>query len=161
MASADFRSIARVLLQNRVDFIIVGGVSAVLQGAPITTFDLDVVHATDTENVKNLISALSELDAVYRAQPERRLRPKASHLQSPGHQLLLTRFGPLDLLGSIGTGLAYQDLLSESKIVNLGVDVSAHVLKLDKLISLKEELSGEKDVAVLAILRRVRDRSIE
>jgi hypothetical protein len=86
--------ILKVLTRRRVDFIIVGGVSAVLHGAPVTTFDLGVVHARDPENVTRLLSTLEELQAVYRVQPERQLRP--------GHQLLLTRFGPLDVLGLIG-----------------------------------------------------------
>jgi len=63
----------RVLTWHRVEFIVVGWVSAVLHGAPVTTFDLDVVHA--------------------RSQPARQLRPGESHLKGPGHQLLLTRFG--------------------------------------------------------------------
>ncbi len=33
-----------VLARHQVDFIVVGGV-AVIQGAPVTTFDLGVVHA--------------------------------------------------------------------------------------------------------------------
>ncbi len=33
------------LHRHRVDFIVVGGVCAVLHGAPVTTFDLDVVQA--------------------------------------------------------------------------------------------------------------------
>ena len=33
-----------------------------LHGAPVTTFDLDVVHARDPENIARLLSALEELD---------------------------------------------------------------------------------------------------
>jgi hypothetical protein len=91
--------ILKVLTQHRVDFIVVGGVSAVLHGAPVTTFDLDVVHARNRENVARMLSALEELEAVYRVQPERQLRPDESNLTGPGHQLLLTKFGPLDVLG--------------------------------------------------------------
>jgi hypothetical protein len=42
------------------------------------------------------------MGAVYRVQPDRRLEPDATHLRSPGRQLLMTRYGPLDLLGTIG-----------------------------------------------------------
>jgi hypothetical protein len=89
-----FLEILKVLIRHRVDFIVVGGVSAVLHGAPVTTFDLDVVHARNRENIARVLAALEELDAVYRAQPERQLRPDKSHLEGPGHQLLLTKFGP-------------------------------------------------------------------
>ncbi len=74
-----FLEILKVLTRRRVDFIIVGGVSAVLHGAPVTTFDLDVVHARDPENVTRLLSALEELEAVYRVQPERQSRPGETH----------------------------------------------------------------------------------
>jgi hypothetical protein len=87
----------------------VGGVSAVLHGAPVTTFDLGIVHSRDPENVTRLLSALEELDARYRFQPERQLRPDASHLAGPGHQLLLTMYGPLDVLAfSISRNLGFE-----------------------------------------------------
>jgi hypothetical protein len=40
-----------------VDFIVVGGVAIVLAGATYNTLDLDVVHSTDSENVKRLLAA--------------------------------------------------------------------------------------------------------
>ncbi len=132
----------------------VGGVAAVLQGAPVNTFDLDVVHSTDAANVERVLAALAELDAVYRAQPELRLRPNASHLSSPGHQLLITRLGPLDLLGSIGNRRTWPDLLPHSTELKVGPGVAVRVLDLETQIAVKEEVGGEKDLAVLPVLRR-------
>jgi hypothetical protein len=129
-------------------------VAAVLQGAPVNTFDLDVVHSTDAANVERVLAALAELDAVYRVQPELRLRPNASHLSSPGHQLLLTRLGPLDLLGSIGNQRTWQDLLPHCTELKVGAGVAVKVLDLETQIAVKEEVGGEKDLAVLPVLRR-------
>jgi len=42
-----------------VETIVVGGVAAVLQGAPIATFDLDLVHRRSEENVARLQDALT------------------------------------------------------------------------------------------------------
>jgi hypothetical protein len=137
-----------------VEFLIVGGVAAVLQGAPINTFDLDVVHSTAPANVSRALAALEELDAIYRAQPDLRLRPTTSHLSSAGHQLLLTRLGPLDLLGSIGNGRTYSDLLVHTTELKAGPSLSVRVLDLETQIAVKEEVGGEKDRAVLPILRR-------
>lgn len=128
--------------------------AAVLQGAPVNTFDLDVVHSTEAANVERVLAALAELDAVYRAQPELRLRPNASHLNSPGHQLLITRLGPLDLLGSIGNRRAWRDLLPHSTELKIGPGVAVRVLDLETQIAVKEEVGGEKDLAVLPVLRR-------
>jgi hypothetical protein len=45
MPATDFLAVIRALGEHRVDFIVVGGVAAVLAGAPISTFDLDLVHS--------------------------------------------------------------------------------------------------------------------
>ena len=51
------------LARHGVEFVVVGGVAAVLNGAPISTFDLDIVHARSEENLDRLLAALTELDA--------------------------------------------------------------------------------------------------
>jgi predicted nucleotidyltransferase len=154
MPRTDFQAILKTLVEHAVDFIVVGGVAAVLEGAPMTTFDLDVVHATGEPNIGRLLAALADLDAYYRAQPERCLRPGPSHLASPGHQLLMTRFGPLDLLGSIGHSHRYEDLLPHAVEMKIGESYKVRVLELGALIRVKEETGGEKDLAVLPLLRR-------
>jgi predicted nucleotidyltransferase len=150
----DFLEVLRVLIKHEVDFIVVGGVSAVLQGAPVNTFDLDLVHSRDSENIVRLLRALDSLDAIYRAQPDRRIKTSAAHLSSLGHQLLLTRFGPLDLLGTIGSGRGYEELLAHAVEMKLDDNLRIRVLDLETLIQTKEEIAGEKDNAVLPILRQ-------
>ena len=154
MAACNFREILRVLTKHGVEFVVVGGVSAVLQGAPVNTFDLDVVHSTEAPNVEKLMEALAELDAVYRLQPHRKLRPAASHLKSPGHQLLMTQFGPLDLLGRIGDGEGYHQIVGQADRMDIGDGLSVAVLTLVSLIRVKEATAGEKDYAMLPILKR-------
>jgi len=93
----------------------------VLQGAAINTlFDVEVVHSTDLENVDRLLAALESLDAFYRTQPERRLRPSASHLATRGRQTLMTKFGALDVLGHIGRGRTYADLIGHTVEMEIG-----------------------------------------
>ena len=125
-----------------------------LHGAPVTTFDLDVVHARNPENVARLLSALDELEAVYRIQPERQLRPAESHLAGPGHQLLLTKFCPLDVLGMIGKSRTWEDLYDHTRTIEIEPGVPVRVLDLEMLIAIKEELGFPKDVAMLPVLRQ-------
>ena len=73
-----------------------------IHGAPVTTFDIDIVHRRTHDNIERLTKALESLDAYYRHLPERLIRPTESHLATLDRQLLLTRFGPLDVLGMIG-----------------------------------------------------------
>jgi len=147
-------AIFRVLHAERVDFILVGGLSAALHGAPAQTVEVAIVHSREAANVQRLTKALESLDAIFRIQPERCIRPAPSHLAGAVHLNLLTKFGPLDLLGTIGRDLDYRALLphSSEKIVAEGVTI--RVLDLETLIAIKEELGGEKDRAMLPLLRR-------
>jgi hypothetical protein len=148
----DFRAILTTFARHDVKFIVVGGVAAGMQGAFYATLDVDLVHATDADNVRRVLAALEELEAHYRHRPE--LRPQASHLSGAGHQLLFTRYGPLDLLGAIGNQRTYEDLLPLTDEMEIG-STRIRVLRLDTLIDVKSETSGDKDRAVLPLLRRV------
>lgn len=146
-------AIVEELAAAGVEFIVAGGVAAVLQGAPINTFDLDIVHARSPENVARLLAALARLDARSREVRDRLVRPKESHLASPGHVLLMTRHGPLDLLGTIGKSWSYGDLTGSCDEMTIGAR-RIKVLRLEKLIEAKEAAGREKDLAVLPVLRR-------
>jgi len=152
--STDFLAILHRFVEHEIDFIVVGGVCAVLQGAPITTFDLDLVHSRESQNLDRLLAALDTMDAHYREPAERGIKANRSHLSSPGHQLLMTCFGPLDLLGVIGSGHDYPNLLSQSVEMEISNKLNVRVLSLSALIKTKEETGGEKDCAVLPTLRR-------
>jgi hypothetical protein len=138
-SSPDFLALLRTLADHQVQFIVVGGVSAVLHGAPVTTFDLDVVHSRTPENVSRLLSALDDMDAYYRGRGEQRLRPSRDYLISSGHQLLMTRFGPLDIPGAIGADQDYEELLKHSVEYELG-GLRLRVLDLETLIKVKGEV---------------------
>ena len=92
MPRAGFAEILRLLARSEVEFIVVGMTAGVLQGAPATTLDVDVVHRRSPENVARLLGALRQIAAVYR-HDARGLGPSESHLMSPGHQLLRTSLG--------------------------------------------------------------------
>ena len=150
----DYSAILGELTTREVNFIVVGGVGAVLQGAPVATFDLDLVHSRKPENLNRLVAALQALGAYCREQPDKRLVPRLSDLAGPGHHLLVTRSGPLDLLGAISGGREYEDLLPHTVEMQVAPAARIRVLDLAMLITLKEELGREKDLAMLAVLRR-------
>lgn len=153
-AKPDYLGILQTLARHQVKFIVVGGVAAVLEGAPVATFDLDVVHSRDVENVDRLLAAMADLEAQYRLPGRVAARPERSHLLSPGHQLLMTRLGPLDLLGTIGAEQGFEELVSKTSNVRVTPDLQILVLNLPTLIEMKERLARDKDQAMLAILRR-------
>src|SRR6478609_7088814 len=88
----------RTLCQHGVAFVVVGNVAGVLHGAPLTTFDVDIVHQRSDENIARLMAALSELKAGYRDLTTRHLPPNPALLRAAGHNLFRTRAGDLDAL---------------------------------------------------------------
>jgi hypothetical protein len=57
------------LAASGTEFVLVGALAAVAQGAPLTTFDIDVVHRRDAANVDRLLAFLASVDARYRGPP--------------------------------------------------------------------------------------------
>ncbi len=149
----DFVEILRTLARHGVDFIVVGGVAAAMQGATIVTFDLDLVHSRTPQNVERLLKALEALEARYRTPGAENLKPSRSLLESEGRQLLTTRAGHLDLPGVIGSNRGYDELLPLSLEQEVA-GTKVRVLGLEAVIETKQEAGGEKDRAMLPILRR-------
>ncbi len=146
-----FREILELLNKYEVEYIVVGGVAAVIQGAPVTTFDLDALIRIGEDNAKRLSLALDELDARYR-EHQSEIRPTREDILAGGHLLLLTRAGPLDLLGFIGDKNRYEDLLPHSSEVSMSVG-TFRVLDLEELIRQKKESDRPKDRAMLELLQ--------
>ena len=142
-----------VLARHRVEFILVGGVAAILEGAPVSTLDLDVVVQPTPEDRKRLLDVLQELHARYLDPAGRHVVPDASKLEKLHIHRLVTDFGPLTILDSIGDGLTYEDLLGETSPYESG-DITVRVLNLATIIRSKEAANRDKDRAVLPILRR-------
>jgi hypothetical protein len=146
-----FRAILKTLAEHEVDYVVVGGVAAVLQGAPITTRDLDIVYSREADNPQRLLRALEAMHAVFRAD-RRRLRPDLSHLESAGHKLLDTDFGALDCLGTIEEATTYEDLLASVEQFELS-ELVIPVLSLERLIEVKSKLTRPKDRLMLLQLQ--------
>ena len=142
-----------ILVRHEVDFIIVGGTAAVLEGAPIITLDLDIVFEKTPENISRLVDALTEVNAHYKDPAGRYIVPDAAKLATFRTNLLVTDLGGLDVLPSIADGLIYSDLLERSSEYEVS-GLRLQVLNLDAVIETKEFADRDTDRAVLPILRR-------
>jgi len=151
----NFLGVLRDLARAEVDFIVVGGVASVLQGAGHTTFDLVLVHSRERGNRERLHALLAKLQARYREHLPKDLRPMPEDLDSDGHLLLLTEHGPLDLLGRIEGGAGFDELEPCSDWMEIGEGLRVRVLKLEEIIRRKESSGREKDREQLPLLRRV------
>lgn len=140
------------LREAGVDFILVGGVAAVAQGAPVTTIDLDIVHRRSKGNIERLFEFLKSINAIQRRPDEQIIKPDIRDLQGDGHFLLTTDFGPFDVLAVIENSCEYDDLLSDS----IEIDYQGHkilVLSLEAMIRMKGTRGTPEDKYRLEILR--------
>jgi hypothetical protein len=150
--ATDLPALVAKLCDAGVEFIIVGGASAVLQGAPITTNDLDIVHRRTPENVARLLEVLLQLDATMRYDfAHRGLRPTAEMLAGRGQINLSTSLGPIDPLCELDAGQGYDELLAHSQLMSDGQRV-LRVLDLPTLIAVKTKAGRPKDRVMLPIL---------
>jgi hypothetical protein len=150
--SASLGEVLERLLEAGVDFILVGGLAAVIQGAPVTTMDVDVVHSRSPGNIAKLLFFLKSVDAVHRRLDDKLIEPKERDLSGKGHVLLTTRIGPLDVLAVIEGGRSYEDLLAHTVEIDFR-GYSLRVLNLKTLIELKKGSTDPKDKQRLPVLK--------
>jgi hypothetical protein len=154
LPTADFEGLLRAFAQREIRFVVIGGVSAALQGVPAVTYDLDLVLDHEPANLDRAFEVLQNLDAVFREHLPKRIEPQRSDLESNGSMLMMTRLGPLDLLGEVATGWRYDELLQRSRKLNITASIEIHILDLSGLIEIKERVGREKDLAVLPLYRQ-------
>jgi len=149
--NANLSEILERLLEAGVDFILVGGLAAVIQGAPVTTMDVDIVHNKSSENISKLLAFLKSVDAFYRRLDDNFIEPTENDLSGEGPSLFTTRLGPLDVLAVIEGGKSYGDLLDHT----IEIDFRGHtlrVLDLKTLTQLKRNYMEPKDKQRLPVL---------
>ena len=160
--SVNLGAILEGLLEAGIDFILVGGLAAVVQGVPVTTMDVDIVHNRSPENIAKLVAFLKSIEAFHRRPDDKVIEPKEGDISGTGHVLFTTRLGALDVLAVIEEGRAYEDLLEHT----VEIDYRAHtirVLDLEMLTQLKRNSTNAKDIQRLPIfeetLRQLKDES--
>ena len=156
MATQSFQRILELLEAHGVEYIVVGGVAAVLRGAPVTTFDIDALVNTDQQNAERLLAALHALNARYREHVGK-MRPTIEDIIAGGHLLLMTDSGPLDVLGHLMDGKRYEDMTQRSSRLSIG-DLTIQVLELDALLQEKQALGRPKDRAIAELLQELLER---
>ena len=147
----DLSALLEGLIEADIKFVLVGGLAAVIQGAPVTTMDVDIVHSQSPENISKLFDFLKSIGAFYRRIDDRVMEPNMEDLAGMGHALFATRLGPLDVLAAIEEGKVYDDLLEDT----IEIEFRGHVLRvlgLKTLIELKKASKNTEDKRRLPVL---------
>ena len=152
----------RVLHAHNVEFVVIGGFAAWMQGSPALTSDVDIIFSITDENVDRLTAALRELDAVYRDPMGRRIVPDAARFGSPhggGHHLLTTAAGDLDVLQRSGDW-DYDKLVQHCVALDIG-DLRVRFATLEAVLDMKMQAGRPKDAAGIPFIEaaiEARDR---
>ncbi len=135
--------ILRALQTSGLEAIIVGNAAAAIQGAPVTTQDVDLLVRDTPVNRDKIVQFCAALGL---AKPI-----EVSPLTTA--QTILGGPWPIDLLfDRLVGGLEFASVRSRSKSIPIG-DVTATVASLADVIRSKEVANRTKDQAVLPILR--------
>ena len=160
MTEFDPFEMCRILNEEKVEYVVLGGFAAVLSGSPVTTRDLDVIPDRNPENLDRLGRALNRMNAKIRVVGE----PVATKIDGPfianmPHMLnLVSDFGDIDLTftpaGSTGEFAGWK-LNATSELIAEGLIVS--VASLDDIIDSKKTANRAKDHLSLPYLEYLRE----
>jgi hypothetical protein len=158
-APLDPECIFRTLREYEVEYVLIGGLAAVLLGSPALTNDADIVPSRDDANLVRLADALRSLGARLRSADDPDgidFDPHPALLRSMSMLNLTTRCGDLDLAFAPAALDDYEALARRAEIFDIaGVRVT--VAALDDIIRSKEEAGRPKDHATLPVLRALRE----
>jgi hypothetical protein len=153
----DFNALLRLLTENHVEFIIVGGAAATAHGSARLTVDLDVVYRRNIDNITRIVAALEPIRPYLRgAPPGLPFDWSVPTIQKGLNFTLVTTLGALDLLGEIVGGGGYDQLQPETIEVEIA-GVNCLCLNLERLIDVKRAAGRPKDLEVVAELQQIRD----
>ncbi len=148
----DFLELLKILVRHKVDFIVCGGIAAILHGAPLMTADLDAVYEPSEDNCRRLLAATAELKATDFDVTGRHIVPDLDKLRKLRLHLLNTSHGRLDLLRELGGGAHYDSLVDRCQTIEID-DLQILVLDLEAIIESKEAAGRPKDKVALPFLR--------
>ena len=150
--TVDILAFIRVLADEGVDYIIVGGVAANLHGAARTTLDLDIVYGRSPANIAKLAKALAPYEPYLRGAPPGLpfIWDEATILRGLNFTLTTT-LGDLDTLGEITGGGRYEDLVAHADPIELE-GRRCLLVTLPTLIVVKRAAGRPKDQEAIAEL---------
>ena len=155
----DFNALLRLLTENQVEFIIVGGAAATAHGSARLTLDLDVVYNRSSENIARIVNALRPIKPYLRGAPTGLPFDWSVETIAKGLNFtLITTLGALDLLGEIVGGGGYEQLLPETIEIEIA-GVNPRCLNLERLIKVKRAAGRPKDLETIAELQQILDET--
>jgi hypothetical protein len=140
--------VARALAANRLEAVMVGNAAAALQGAPVTTLDVDFMFRKTAVNLKKLKAVAASLNAAI-------LKPY--YPVSDLYRVVNDDEGlQLDFMAKLDGVRSFESLRSRASVV----EFAGHELKVASLADIlnsKRAAGRPRDLAVLDVLQKTLD----
>ncbi len=151
-------ALLRRLTDGQVDFVVVGGVAVIMQGASRFTKDLDICYSTETQNLDRLGIVLMSLKARLRGVEEDvPFIPDGRTLRHTQILTLTTPDGNLDLLVKPDGSPSYTALRTRASQVDLD-GLTVRIASVDDMIAMKRASARAQDLVDLESLEIARRR---
>ncbi len=146
------------LNREQVEYVLVGGLAAVVYGVPLVTRDVDICIPFTEQNLVRLEKALADLNPFHRQTPQRLPFSVAEDFpRGLKNMYLHTDLGVLDCLGEIKGVGSYEEVRRQSVIADLPIG-PCRILNLAALIESKQALDRMQDKLALVHLREIQKR---
>jgi hypothetical protein len=153
----DFGGVLTLMARSNVECILIGGLAAAVHGSAHVTYDVDFCYRRTRDNLERLVATLAPYAPYLRgAPPGLPFDWSATTLQRGLNFTLTTSLGPIDLLGEVPGGGAYEEILPHTEVVSLfGAELRCVTLAM--LIRMKRAAGRPKDLDMLAGLEVLQD----
>lgn len=158
--------------RHQVRYLAVGSYAAIVQGVELPMTDLDIVPATDAENIQRLVVCLEELEAEERTGDERKpiddLHSYPQSLTDIPFRMFSTKYGELDIvLHPSGFPRGYDDLIENVVIATIQDEsdsdlvVEAPLADVRDVYESKRQARRPKDILALPSFKGIHPQDVK
>jgi hypothetical protein len=146
------------LNREQVEYVLVGGLAAVVYGVPLVTRDVDVCIPFTKQNLVRLEKALVGLNPIHRQTPQRLPFSVAEDFpRGLKNMYLRTDLGVLDCLGEIKGIGGFAEVNRHSVVAELPIG-PCKILSLSALIEAKKAMDRTQDKLALIHLQEIQKK---
>lgn len=160
MTTAPFNPLLalQTLVDQGVEFVVIGSLAGRVRGSPTITNDLDICYRRERQNVARLATALQKLQATLRGAPP------GIPFQLDAKTFLLgdsftfeTVAGNVDCLATPSGTAGFSDLIEKAQKIDLSKGLEVWFAALPDLIRMKKAAARAKDLIEVEILTAVQE----
>ncbi len=160
----ELEAILRQLTTFQVEFVLIGGVAAAVQGSIRPTYDVGICYQRTAENLQQLTDAFAPWHPTLRGAPDDLpFQWHARTLEAGLNFTLETDMEALDLLGEVAGLGSYEQVVTVSEVIEL-FEMPIRVLTLEGLIASKRATGRPRDrehLLELEALLELRRQAVE